>query len=112
MSLFLHERTEITAPARPPMSLLAVISFLVSVAGFITVIGFIVGPVLAHIALLRLRTGRSCGLTVRGRGLAIAALWISYVSLIVGILALLVLLITAYAALPSPNFRISAPHLF
>lgn len=104
MGLFLHETTEISAPERPRVSMLAAVSLMVAVSGFVNIIGFVIAPVLAHVALVRLALGRAREEKVRGRGLAIAALWVSYSVLIVGALALLTILVAAYAALPTPNF--------
>lgn len=104
MGLFLHETTEITAPVRDRVSMLAAVSLIVAVTGFLNVIGFVVAPVLAHVALVRLALGRARGEKTRGRGLAIAALWISYSVLVAGALALLAILVAAYAALPTPHF--------
>lgn len=101
MSLFLHENT-ISGPARPPVNALAVVALIVAISGFLNVIGFLVGPVLAHVALLRLRADRRRGLEARGRGLAIAALVIAYGAIVVGSVALLALLVGAYIALPTP----------
>ncbi|MCI4659671.1 DUF4190 domain-containing protein [Cryobacterium zhongshanensis] len=102
MGLFLNE---IATTKRPPVSALAVASLIVAATGFLNVVGFIVGPVLAHIALIRLRKTHE-----RGRRLAIATLWVSYGSLIAAGVSLLVILIAAYAALPQPN--IPTPHIF
>ena len=96
MSLFLDAPQQ---HQRPPVSPWAVMSLIVAVTGFVNVVGFLAGPVLAYIALLKIR-----GTEIRGRRLARAALWISYVSLLVGVVTLLVILITAYAALPDPVF--------
>lgn len=93
MGLFIDN---IATTRRPPVNAWAVTSLIVSATGFINIIGFFVGPVLAHIALVRLR--RSPG---RGRRLAIAALWVSYGTLVVAVVTLLVVLIAAYAALPA-----------
>lgn len=84
-------------PAQPPLSGLAVTSLVAAITGFLNVIGFFAGPILAHAALIRLRQ-----FPLRGRRLAIAALWISYVPLLVGAITLIVILLAAYAALPSP----------
>lgn len=96
MGLFLDDVPTIQ---RPPMSVLAVLSLAIAVTGFVNIVGFLIGPVLAHIALILLH-----GTKLRGRRLAIAALWISYGALIVGAVALLVILVSAYAALPAPDF--------
>jgi hypothetical protein len=96
MGLFLDD---IPTIQRPPVSVLAVLSLAIAVTGFLNIVGFLIGPVLAHIALIRLH-----GTNVRGRRLAIATLWISYGTLIVAVVALLVILVSAYAALPSPDF--------
>lgn len=104
MGLFLHEMTEISAPERPRVSMIAAVSLMVAVSGFVNIIGFVVAPVLAHVALARLALGRARGETTRGRGLAIAALWVSYLVLLTGALALFALLVAAYAALPTPHF--------
>ncbi|MFF2053811.1 hypothetical protein ACFVU2_19560 [Leifsonia sp. NPDC058194] len=101
MSLFLHENT-ISRPTRPRVNALAVVALIVAVSGFLNVIGFLVGPVLAHVALLRLRAGRCRGQEARGRGLAIAALVIAYGAIVLGAVALLVMLVGAYIALPPP----------
>jgi hypothetical protein len=102
MGLFLDE---IATTKRPPVSALAVISLIVAATGFINVVGFFAGPVLAHIALVKIRKTHE-----RGRRLAIATLWISYCTIIVAVVTLLVILIAAYAALPSPDFP--APDFF
>lgn len=102
MSLFQHEFTTISRPTRPRVDTLAVVALIVAISGFLNIIGFLVGPVLAHVALLRLRAGRRRGPSIRGRGLAIAALVISYGVLVVGGTTLLVILIAAYIALPTP----------
>lgn len=101
MALSLHEITEASDPPRPRMSVLAAVSLVVALSGFVNVIGFLVGPAPAHIALVRLSFGRRRGENTRGRGLAIAALWVSYLILISGALTLLAILVLAYAALPS-----------
>ena len=98
MGLFQHQNTIITT-RRPPVSGLAVVSLIIAATGFLNIVGFIVGPVLAHIALLRLR-----GTGARGRRLAIATLWVSYGALAVGILTFVVILVAAYIALPEPSF--------
>jgi hypothetical protein len=102
MGLFLHETTMISAPAKPRVSVWAVLALIFAVTGFVTVIGFLAGPVAGHVALIRIRLDRRRGVTTRGRWMAIAALWISYGALIVGIGTLAVILVAAYAALPSP----------
>ena len=97
--LFLDSSTPVR---RPPVSGLAVASLIIAATGFVNIIGFFIGPVLAFVALYRLR-----GTQVRGRRLAIAALWISYAALAVAVLAILTFvahLVVAYAQLPSPHF--------
>ena len=95
MSVFLDE---ITRTKRPPVSALAVASLIVAVTGFVNVVGFLVGPVLAHIALIRLRRSKA-----RGRRLAIATLWIAYGAMAIAVATLLVIVVIAYAALPAPD---------
>ncbi|ROR76035.1 hypothetical protein SAMN06295974_3818 [Plantibacter flavus] len=97
MGLFIDAGERV--PRRAPMSGLAITALVFAATGFITVIGFFIAPALAHVALLRLRN-RDLG----GRRLAIAALWISYISLTTGTLSLVIMLIAAYAALPAPQF--------
>lgn len=104
MALFIHETTSITAPDRPRMSMLAVLALVIAASGFVTLIGFLVAPAVAIVALVRLARGRARGENTRGRGLAIAALWISLLVLIVGSVALLTILAVAYASLPTPHF--------
>jgi hypothetical protein len=97
MGLFMNSAT----PAnRPPVSALAVVSLIVAATGFINIVGFLVGPVLAIVALVRLR-----GTAVRGRRLAFSALWLSLGVMATAAVALAVILVVAYAQLPSP------PHL-
>lgn len=96
MGLFLDETTP--AP-RPPVDALAIASLIVAITGFVNVVGFLVGPVLAHIALIRIR-----GTGARGRPLAFGALWLSYGVLGIGAMTLLVILIMAYGRLPRPDF--------
>lgn len=103
MRLFLHEITEVSDLPRRRVSAPAVWSLIIAATGFLNVVGFIAAPVLAHIALVRMWSARRRGETVHGRWMAIAALWISYGVLGLGIGALLVMLIAAYAALPSPD---------
>lgn len=107
MGIFLDETT---TTKRPPLSALAVVSLVVAVTGYLNILGFIVGPVLAHIALVRLHIAKQHGMNVRGRRLAIAALWVSYGTLAVAFVTLIVVVIGAYAALPTPNFHV--PHFF
>ncbi|MCY1718550.1 hypothetical protein OVA26_16560 [Microbacterium sp. SL62] len=88
------------APPRR-LSTLAVLSLVVTATGFLTAIGFVLGAVLAHLALVRLRFDRGAHRR-RGRRLAIAALWLSYTALIGAGVALLVVLLVAFAELPAP----------
>jgi hypothetical protein len=99
MGLFLHETTTVS---RSRLSALATVSLIIAATGFLNIIGFLIGPVLAHIALLRLRAARRRGVPMRGRWMAIAALWVSYVTLAAGVVALTVMLVAAYAELPAP----------
>jgi hypothetical protein len=103
MGLFLNDTT---TTKRPPVNGWAVASLIVAATGFINIVGFGIGPVLAHIALVRLR-----GTKARGRRLAIAALWISYGTVLIAVVTLLTILIVAYAALPSPPTSIHPMHL-
>lgn len=84
------------------MSAVTVWSLVVAASGFLNVVGFIVGPILALIALGRFRLARDAGVHLRGRRLAIAALCISIVAVVLGVAAILAMLIVAYARLPSP----------
>lgn len=103
MGLFLHESTSISKPHQPRTSALAVWSLLIAASGFLNVIGFVVGPLVAVIALLRLRVARASGAPARGRPLAIGAIWLSALTLAAALLALLAMLLVAYAQLPEPR---------
>lgn len=89
---------------RPRISALAVLALVSASTGPLNIIGFLAGIVLAHAALLRLRAQRRRGEPHRGRRLAVAALWVGYGGIAVGVVALLLVLIAAYMALPSPRF--------
>lgn len=110
MALFLHETTSISAaPPRPRVSALAVWSLVIAISGLVTVFGFPIGAVLGTIALMRFRLMRDHGnTTLRGRGLAMAAVWLSLVALLIGFVSVAALLVIAYAQLPSPPAR----HIF
>lgn len=103
MGLFLHEITEASKPKRE-LSNLAAASLIVAVTGFLNLIGFFAAPVLAHLALVRIRDSRRRGVTLAGRGLAIAALWVSYGAIFAALLTFAIILTVAYAALPRPRF--------
>ena len=102
MGLFLQPTV---APRPPRMSALAVVSLVAAVTGPLNVVGFLAAIVLGHISLVRLRFARRRGEgRQRGRRLAIAAVCIGYGGIVLGIGALLIILIAAYMALPSPQF--------
>lgn len=63
---------------KTPLSTMAVISLMAAVTGPLVIVGFPVGIVLAHLALTRISRARKRGEEIRGRGFAIAALWLSY----------------------------------
>lgn len=96
MGLFLDENT---AVPRPTVDAIAVTSLIVAATGFVNIVGFLAGPVLAHIALVRIRRAGT-----RGRRLAIGTLWLSYGVLGIGVVSLMVVLVTAYGNLPRPDF--------
>lgn len=104
MSLFLHETTEISTPRRPSTDGYAVASLIVAISGFVTIVGFFIGPVLAVIALTRIGIARTRGERRGGRRIAIVAIAISLLTIVLALLVLLAILITAYAALPTPKF--------
>jgi hypothetical protein len=97
MGLFLDNIVTPT-DTRPPLNVWAVTSIIVSLTGFINIVGFLVGPALAHIALFKMRRTKE-----RGRALALVTLWVSYVFLLGSLVTLAVILIISYAALPSPG---------
>lgn len=71
-----------TADGRPPMNVLALVGFIMSLVGV-----SLVGIILGHVALPQIkRTGE------RGRGLAIAALVIGYLSIALSILGVILIL--------------------
>lgn len=100
MGLFLNEIT-LHRPAKRT-SALAVWSLIITATGFLKVVGFVAGPVLAYVALMRLRIRRDRGETLRGRGLAISAIVLAAVAVGAAVVAILIFLLAAYAALPSP----------
>lgn len=111
MGLFLNETTAISAPDRPRVDALAVWSLTIAATGFLNVLGFVVGPALAVVALIRLRAHRQAGVVRRGRRLAFVALWLSVIAVTVGVLAIIAMLVVAYANLPSPPVN-AHPTLF
>lgn len=95
MPLFIDD---VTVTTRPRVSGLAVVSLIVTLTGFLNVVGILVGPVLACIALAKIRRSQE-----RGRGLAWSALAIFFTILIGTLTTLSVVLLVAYAEIPSPG---------
>jgi len=91
----------IPAP-RARFSVLAGLSLAVSMSGLLTFVGFLLGAVMAAVSLVRLRAGRRRGIHRGGRGAAIAALWISGCGSVLSVAVMLAILVSAYAALPTP----------
>lgn len=102
MGLFLHAVTSVSDPPRPRVSSLAVAALIAALLGFLTAIGFFAGIVLGHIAIVRIYLLGRAGTAVRGRRLAITALWVSYLAVLIAAVAFIAMLVAAYAALPSP----------
>lgn len=102
MGLFQHEITSISDVPRPRVSRTATFALISASVGVLTAVGLLFAIPLGHIALVRIYLQREAGVEVRGRRLAIAALWVSYSMLVIGVGAFLVMLVAAYAALPSP----------
>lgn len=101
MGLFEAEMTAVSEAPPRRLSTLAVLSLVVTATGFLIAIGFVLGAAFAHLALVRLRLDRD-DQRRRGRRLAIAALLMSYTALIGAGVALLVVLLVAFAELPEP----------
>lgn len=102
MSLFIDPPVD-TRPQQARVNKLAALSLLVALTGIVTYAGLFVAAVMAHVAMHQLRRNHEHN-TERGRGLAIASLWISYTAIVVMPLALCAYLFLAYMALPQPVF--------
>ena len=101
MSLFIDPAVDIR-PKKEHINRLAALSLLAALTGIITHAGLFVAAV-AHVAMSQLRHNHEHN-TERGRGLAIASLWISYTATIAMPLVLCIYLVLAYMALPQPVF--------
>jgi hypothetical protein len=69
----------------PPTNVMALIGFILSIAGFFTFVTAIPGVILGHIALRQIRVTREAG-----HGLAVAALAVGYSVIALGVLTALI----------------------
>lgn len=101
MGLFIDQPA---ATPRLRISILSTLSLVVTITGLLTVIGFFVGPVMAHVAIIRHGIARRRGEWLSGRWMAILALIIAYSAMFIAVITIAAILIIAYGALPAPDF--------